>query len=185
MPERVDDLFSEYAVAYTRGERPVTAEFLRRAAAGTDELARLIDGFLASAPVPQPDEQTVTIFEAWRARESPLARLRVAEGLTLEGVVGALVRALHLEPQKNTKVIGYYEQLEAGSLDPTKVDRRVWDALAEVFHARVGDLLAPASPPFHSLAAPSALARPMMAAMRDSEAYEEPKDEVDRLFGAV
>ena len=76
MPERVDELFAEYAAAYARGERPAASEFLARAGGEAEELARLIDTFLARAPAPVPDETTVALFEGWRAGESPLLRLR-------------------------------------------------------------------------------------------------------------
>ena len=76
MPDRVDELFGEYAEAYARGERPETGEFLARAGGEADELAGLIDRFLAVAPAPTPDDATVALFDAWQAGESPLRRLR-------------------------------------------------------------------------------------------------------------
>src|SRR6266545_4373897 len=133
--ERVPELFGEYAAAYSRGERPQAREFLARAGAQVDELARLIDAFLARAPAPAPDEQAVELFEA-------------------------------------------------GLLEPGRVDRRVWDVLAETLGAKVGDLLG-WRPRLTGLAAP-ALARssqPMMAVMRVPERSEEPEpeDDIDRL----
>jgi hypothetical protein len=65
--ERVNELFGEYAAAYARGERPQAREFLARAGGQVDELASLIDAFLARAPVPAPDEQAVELLEAWQA----------------------------------------------------------------------------------------------------------------------
>src|SRR6266498_3321537 len=183
--ERVEELFGEYAAAYVRGERPQAREFLARAGGQVDELAGLIDAFLARAPAPAPDEQAVELFEAWQAGESPLLRLRTARGMTLDAVVAALVRTLGLDEAKKDKVKRYYHELEAGLLEPERVDRRVWDVLAETLGAGVADLVASRSR-LTGLAAP-ALARssqPMMAAMRVPERSEEPEpeDDIDRLF---
>jgi DNA repair protein RadA/Sms len=52
--ERAFELFDEYAAAYARGERPELGEFLARAGEDADELARLVDAFLARAPTPAP-----------------------------------------------------------------------------------------------------------------------------------
>ncbi len=185
MAERVEELFGEYAAAYARGERPQAREFLARAGGQVDELAGLIDAFLARAPAPAPDAQAVELFEAWQAGESPLLRLRTARGVTLEAVVAALVRTLGLDERKKDKVKRYYHELEAGLLESERVDRRVWDVLAETLGAKVGDLLG-WRPRLTGLAAP-ALARssqPMMAVMRVPERSEEPEpeDDIDRLF---
>src|SRR6266511_1721203 len=140
VPERVKELFGEYAAAYARGERPQAREFLARAGGQVDELASLIDAFLKRAPAPAPDEQAVELFEAWQAGESPLLRLRKARGLTRDAVVAALVRTLGLDEKKNEKVRRYYRELETGLLEPEGVERRVWDVLAHVLGVRVADL---------------------------------------------
>jgi hypothetical protein len=185
--ERVDELFGEYASAYASGERPQAREFLARAGGQVEELASLIDAFLARAPAPAPDEQAVELFEAWQAGESPLLRLRTARGLTRDAVVGALVRTLGLDIKKREKVKRYYHELESGLLEPEHVDRRVWDVLAETLGARVADLGAwrPRRSDFPTAAAFARASQPMMAAMRATESPEEPQDEVDRLFHIV
>jgi hypothetical protein len=181
--ERVEDLFGEYAAAYARGERPQSRAFLARAGEQTDELAGLIDAFLARAPVPAPDEQAVQLFEAWQAGESPLLRLRTARGMTPNAVVVSLVRTLGLDEKKKEKVRRYYHELESGSLQPERVDRRVWHALAETLGARMSDL-AGWRPPQIEFPAPafSRASRPMMSAMHVPEGSPEPEDEIDRLF---
>jgi hypothetical protein len=181
--ERVEELLGEYAAAYSRGERPQAREFLARAGGQVDELARLIDVFLARAPAPAPDAQAVELFDAWQAGESPLLRLRTARGVTRDAVAAALVRTLGLDVTKEDKVKRYYHELESGSLDSERVDRRVWDVLAETLGARVGDLFGwrPRQPDFLSPAFARS-SRPVMAAMRVPEQTEEPEDEVDRLF---
>ena len=183
MPERVEELFGEYAAAYSRGERPQAREFLARAGEQVDELAGLIDAFLTRAPAPAPDEQSVELFEAWQAGESPLLRLRALRGMTRDTVVAALVRTLGLDEKKKEKVRRYYHELESGLLEPERVDSRVWEVLAGALGARVGDVSAWrlrtsefGAPAF------AGSSRPMMAAMRVPEQSEEPEDEVDRLF---
>jgi hypothetical protein len=180
--ERVDELFGEYAAAYSRGERPQAREFLARAGGEVDELASLIDAFLASAPAPAPDEQAVELFEAWQAGESPLLRLRMAKGLTRDAVVAALARTLGLDVKKKDKVKRYYQELEAGLLEPERVDRRVWDVLAETVGARAVDLAW--RPPRLEVSATAFVrsSRPMLAAMRAQEPSQDPEDEIDRLF---
>jgi hypothetical protein len=184
VPERVQELFDEYATAYARGERPQAGEFLARAGEQVDELASLIDTFLARAPVPAPDEHSVELFEAWQAGESPLLRLRTARGLTRDAVVAALVRTLRLDEKKEEKVGRYYHELEAGLLEPERVDRRVWEVLAETLRARVADLVSwrPRRLEFPA-AAFARSSQPMTAAMRAAEPSENPEeDEIDRLF---
>ncbi|MDP9227132.1 MAG: hypothetical protein M3P18_25455 [Actinomycetota bacterium] len=185
MAERVDELFGEYASAYARGERPQAREFLVRAGGQVDELANLIDAFLARAPAPAPDKQAVELFEAWQAGESPLLWLRTARGLTRDAIVAALVQTLGLDLKKKEKVRRYYHELESGQLEPERVDGRVWDVLGETLGARVVDLLAwrPRRPAFPAPALVRGPTRPMMTATRVPEPQEEPaEDEVDRLF---
>ena len=186
MPECVADLFAEYAAAYARGERPAASEFLSRAGGEAEELAGLIDTFLARAPAPVPDATTVALFEGWRAGESPLLRLRKERGVTGETVVALLVKTLGLSAKKEAKVGRYYRELESGLLSPERVDRRVWDALAKALGARVADLAAwrPRPSAFEGVA----LGRTSMAmasidppAAADTRAAAE-EDEVDRLF---
>jgi len=178
--ERADELFDEYAAAYARGERPQASEFLARASGQADALGSMIDAFLARAPVPAPDEQAVELFEAWRAGESSLLRLRTARGVTFDAVVAALVRILGLDDRKRNKVARYYRELESGRLEPTRVDLRVWNALAETLGVRTADLVG--SRPRLSAEAFAPSSAPMMAAMRAPGPSHEHDDDIDRLF---
>src|SRR5436190_546324 len=69
-------LFEEYAAAYARGDRPRAQQYLNRAGPAADELAKLIDGWLRAVPVPDPDEETTALVEAWTAGQPPLVQLR-------------------------------------------------------------------------------------------------------------
>jgi hypothetical protein len=177
------ELFDEYAAAYARGERPQAREYLARAGPQADELAGLIDEFLQRSPAAEPDEETMTIVGALVEGHPPLLELRVQRGLRREQVVDALVRMLGLDVKKEQKVGDYYHQLESGLLEPHRVDRRVWDALAETFKTRVDDLVAwrprpaEAAPAYLRAAGVAAeMAAPAPAAAKGE------RDEIDDLF---
>ena len=191
MGERVNELFAEYADAYARGQRPQALEYVARADDKGDELARLIDRFVASAPAPEPNEEELTLTAAWLSGDPPLLELRRRRGLKRHQVVDALVMTLGIDARKREKVGRYYHELESGLLNAERVDPSVWDALAKTLKARVVDLAAwrplasPPEPAYFRI--PDALAG---MAQVDTQAPDsvgrpsEDRDEVDRLFGA-
>ena len=187
MAEDALALFDEFAARWARGERPDAREYLARAGAQADELAPLLERVAAASPPPEPSEEMVALIRAWRGGQPPLLELRRRRRLTRAAVVDALVAALGLDVAKRDKVAGYYHELESGLLDPGRVDRRVFQALAETLKARVEDLLAweppvqhesvyyrRSDPTFDTAAEASSLASPAEP--------EEPPDDVDRLF---
>ena len=187
MAEDVFTLFDEYAVRYARGERPDARAYLTRAGEGADDLAELLERFLAAAPAPPTDEDLVAAFEAWLAGDPPLLELRIRRGLRRDEVVDGLIERLSLDRAKREKVKRYYHRLETGLLEPSGVDRRVFEALGEALRARVEDLLAWRPRPLEAAAylradADAAAAPPTPpAALIAKEAVAEP-DEIDALF---
>jgi hypothetical protein len=185
VPSSVFELFDEYAAAYARGERPSAEAYLDRAGAKRDQLARLLEEFLPRTPVKPPSEDDVRHLGLLLAEEPPLLTLRVERGLRVDDVVGALVDRLGLEAGLSEKLRLRYHELETGQLEPRRVDRRVWEALAEMLQAKVEELVAWARP----LASPAPQAAYYRAA--DAVTPREPlmvgepaePDEVDRLFG--
>ncbi len=184
-------LFEEYAVRVARGERPDVREYLDRAGPARSELARLLDRFLADRPPRAPDPQTVATLQAWIAGEPTLLELRRRRRLRREDVVAALLARLGLDAAKREKVAGYYHELESGLLDTSRVDRRVFDALAQALHTPVRDLLAwPGRPgadaaPAYYRAEPAASAPPPPAgvpAASGAPSVTPEWDEVDELF---
>ena len=185
MSEHLEQLLDEFAVRYRRGESPNLREYLVRAGDEADSFARLVDALLQSVPAPAPSEESLTFAREWVEGESPLVSLRTRRRVKRAEVVDALVAALGLDASRREKVRLRYHELETGQLEPARVDRRVWDALAVALHARVDELVAwtrPARPlapevAFFRLAGHDAPPEPFLPDDRG-----EP-DEVDRLFG--
>ena len=185
--DRAFALFDEYASAYARGERPEAREYLERAGDDRDKVARLIDVFLQAAPVPEPEPEVVELFEGWLAGDSSLRRLRVARGMTPDRAVEELVDRLGLDRRKRAKVKRYYHQLEGGQLDPDRVDRRVFAALADALQARASDLTSwrprPLSVEMSAGYAPQErVALDLRAAPAPAFEAAEDYDEIDGLF---
>ena len=190
MPD-VMELFDDYCRRYARGERPDVREYVERAGPEGDELSRLLDRFLASAPPPSPEPlpETVQAMSAWLAGEPPLVALRAERGIGRDAVVDELVGSLSLEPAKREKVKTYLHELETGSLDPTGVSRRVWEVLERLLGTGARSIAGLRAPP---VAAEVAYRR----AAADFTLFEaaaspavptdraEGLDEVDRLFTA-
>ena len=184
MADDVFALFDDYAARFARGERPDARAYLARAGEGAEELAALIDRYLESAPAPAPDEDARAVAAGWVAGEPPLLALRTRRGLKRDEVVDALMSSLGLDSEKRDKVKRYYHRLEGGLLEPARVDRRVFEALAETLRASLADVTRwrarplDAAPAFRVDAerARMAAAPPVFAEDADEQ------DEIDVLF---
>ena len=130
MSSRLDDLFARYADAYAAGERPQAREYLAEAGPDADELAALIDAFLARAPTRAGDDEAVELLDAFLADEPPLVALRASRGIRVDDVVAQLVADLGLGEGATAKVKRHYQRLEQGLLDASGVSERVWEVLA-------------------------------------------------------
>ena len=140
MTDTTFTLFDDFAARFARGESPDVRTYLERAGEGRDELADLIDAFLARAEPGEPDEEAVAVMRAFVDDRPPLLELRTRLGIRVDEIVNSLVTGLGVEPHKNAKVKDYYQQLEGGLLDARRVDRRVWDVLAPQLGEAVRDL---------------------------------------------
>lgn len=178
-------LFDEFAMRYSRGERPDVLEYLDRAGDDRDALADLIDRFLEAVPARSPSEEEVVLMEARLNSEPPILVLRRRRALARDAVVDALVRVLGLDPSKRSKVGRYYHELETGLLDPAPVDSSVWAVLAEFLRANVRALADFRPPPLTAPVARRRMDSGWVLAERLSAseiAAEDIRDEVDRLF---
>lgn len=185
MSERLFELFDEYAAAYARGERPSAEGFLERAGVERNRLAALLDEYLPRAPVPSPSEADERNLTLVLAEEPPLLVLRRERKLRRRQVVELMRERLALPAELGEKLSLRYHELETGQLEPTRVDRRVWEALGEALHAQVEELVAWARP--RGSAGPdvaflrATAARAPVGSSAPSAASE--PDAVDRLFG--
>lgn len=188
MSETVDTLFASFRQRCAEGARPSVREWLERAdrlgADARPELARRIDAFLAAEPLSAAAEPPVEPLAEVLAEveriiaaagfPAPPARLlidlRVARGLRRQEVVAALVDALSLKRDLAARVAAYYHELEAGLLDPARVSRRVWEALAAVLGVDEAGLrsLSPASP-LPAFAAEAYLRAPAARRLEDAD----------------
>jgi hypothetical protein len=178
-------LFDDFAAQHARGEHPDARDYLARAGAGREELASLLDAFLAAAPVRPPSEETRATFAALVLTEAPLLTERVRRGWRRDEVVDWIRERFGIGEEKREKVAGYWHEVETGLLPVSAVSERLREALRERFGdaADVATAWAPAAAPtlkyLRVQDAPDlAAAAPPAPAAR----AEEP-DEVDRLFG--
>jgi hypothetical protein len=117
----------------------------------------------------------------------PLELLRQLRSLSPEELVDALIERLGLEAGKRRKVSRYYEELEAGLLDPVRVDGRVFEVLAEKLQVGFGDVFAvPQKTPSYSSATAEKAAQRRQRLERSRLTSAQPGskewDEVDDLF---
>jgi hypothetical protein len=189
--DAVDTLFDEYAARWARGERPDAADYLDRAGREREELAGMIDRYLAAAPPGEPDETTVRfVLELYEKDEPPLLAARVARGLKVREVVDWLVESFGLPADKTSKVSAYWHELEGGRRRPQDVAPELWGKVVELLgptaEAARGWSPSPvlaADVRYHRLRTESFASE--AAASPPAPSVEEPSqpDEVDRLFG--
>jgi hypothetical protein len=132
-----EQLLSEFIDAWNRGRRPRVREYLARLPDGPDrdELADQITSWLEVAPAPAYDEPTRD-----RIRSEPIVAavlgsvpaLRARAGLSISQLAARLLERLALDRRDSARAAGYLERLERGELDPTRVSRRLLDALGAV-----------------------------------------------------
>jgi hypothetical protein len=129
----VELLFDEFAARYARGEHPDAREYLERAGEGRDELARLLDGFLAAAPVQPPSEETLALFASLLAQEPPLLAERVRRGWRRDQIVEWICERFGIGDEQREKVGDYWHRLETGLLPVSGISARLHEALIERF----------------------------------------------------
>ncbi len=181
MSTELETLLDELARRHARGE-PLDVELLlTRAGDRADELARMIETFLARAARSVPSDASLAFVRS--LDEPPILRARVARKLRVDDLVDAIVEACGLRPESRRKVRRYYQQLEGGVLDPEPVAESVWEAITSLLGRSRRSLtgpsfeVAPAAAPMYRADAVFELAEPSPPA-----ASAEPPDEVDALF---
>lgn len=127
MSAELETLLDELARRHARGEPLDVEGTLRRAGDRAYELAPLIEAFLARAPRREPTAESLAFVSS--LDEPPLLRARVAKALKVDDVVDAIVTECEIDPGARPKVRRYYQQLEGGILDPSRVAATVWDTI--------------------------------------------------------
>jgi len=206
-----DRLLSEFIDAWNAGRRPDAGSYLERAGPeARADLADSIAAFVTWAPTPDYDDDALAAIAAepivretlGAAREpaglwpSLISRARQRAALTSTDLAAALARALELPARSEPKARAYLEEMEAGSLDPAGVSRRLLDALARLLGLSpaelegAGDIGAWGAPPVPAAAVFRAEGAAAEAVQEDLEVLAdalaappaEPWDEVDELF---
>ena len=141
MKVELETLLDELARRHARGEPLDVEGTLARAGDRADELADLIEVFLERAPRRAPTDEALAYVRS--LDDPPMLRARVAKALRVDDVVDAIVAACDLHPEARPKVRRYYQQLEGGILDPSRVAESVWEAITVVLERPRAALVAP------------------------------------------
>lgn len=207
-----DQVLSDFIDAWSAGRRPRVPDYLARVPQGVvrDELADSITSWLEVAPRPRYDEATRAeirdepivqrVFQAvgedaglW---PDVIPRLRERARLSLRELALRLVERFQLGDGNADRATDYMGRMERGELEPSRVSRRLLEALGETLGAS-GRTLSDAArlgSGFRPAAAGGTLFRSDADAdeqvVRDIEALSRaamapapaPIDELDRLF---
>src|SRR5215207_2897901 len=148
----IDRALSEFIDDWNAGRRPQVDEYLERVdEADRAELADQLMTWLAVAPTPEYDEAAreaiaaePVVQEAIAAMSSQsglwpalLPRLRSRAALSLGELASKLTSVVGLGGEAEPKTERYLSELEAGSLDPERVSKRVLHGLARVLRVDV------------------------------------------------
>jgi hypothetical protein len=175
-----DLLFDSFVDAYARGESPDVTEFLEQAGPAREQLGRLLDGYLAVAPVTESTPEELALVRAGLAGTTPLTAARAGLGLPVDTVVERLRRALGLRESLRERLKRAYQELEREALSPARVHDSVWNALRDILRVDARRLAngrwSPPKPrPGHEREGAGSEQRFSAPALRDP-------DEVDLLF---
>ena len=151
----VETLLARFIEEWNAGRRPVLEDFLGQAdEAERDDLAAQIRTFLAFAPTPRFDEDTMTELlsapavtaaaEAFASEAGVwptlLPRLRVQAGLSLRDLASRVLRTAGLGDRGLDKAEHRLGAMERGQLDATNVSSRIIDVLGRVLGVNSADL---------------------------------------------
>ncbi len=179
----LETLLDELARRHARGEPLDVEGTLLKAGDRADELAPLIEAFLERAPRRAPTDEALAYVRS--LDDPPMLRARVAKALRVDDVVDAIVAACKIRPDARPKVRRYYQQLEGGVLDPSRVAASVWDAITEVLGRSRASLTAPrlgTRPAQHPCTGPTASSSRARCRRCGVGGEPEPPDDVDALF---
>lgn len=135
---RVEELLQSYIEEHREGGEADPTGFLREVSGSErDELAALIDHYLARAPEKPFDREAFERFRRdprWQALAErilapTLEEVRVGAELSKREIADALASELNVVGHEQA-VKARYHELETGQLDSRRIATRVWTALA-------------------------------------------------------
>lgn len=151
-----DRVLSDFIDDWNAGRRPRVREYLARVPEGRqrEELAEQLTTWLEVAPVPGYSEATRAEIRADPRVQHVLSavgedaglwpevvpRLRERAGLSVGDVAARVVARFGLGSGAEARTADYLERLERGELEPSRVSRRLLDALGEMLRASPGTL---------------------------------------------
>jgi hypothetical protein len=149
--DAVTRAFDEFTAAFRAGRGDPKPFLSRFEGSERRELDLLIEAFIATGPVSDPDPadprvaaitgQVLAELEAPAGGlASMLAGLRQRAKLTQEAVVRAIAESLGASPAETEKIDAYYHRLEWGSLPPDGLSRDLFGILAGVLRVKPGQL---------------------------------------------
>lgn len=172
-----DRVLSEFVDAWNAGRRPRVRDYLARLPDGPerDALADRIDTWLSIAPTPAYADRAAVRAEVAARLAAPLGEARRRAGLSLREL------ALRLQLGDVERTQRYLERLEAGTLDASRVSRRVLDALGALLGVPGASLRAPSVALFRGEGEDVRDDLELLSRAAFSPAPA-PMDELDRLF---
>ncbi|HSD81208.1 MAG TPA: hypothetical protein VLB47_11115 [Solirubrobacteraceae bacterium] len=144
----IEKVLSDFIDAWNAGRRPRVLDYLARVPEGSerDELADQLTTWLEVAPTPDYDAPARARIRAEPAVRRVLEaagddaglwpdvipRLRARAGLSIRELAARLVERLKLGGGDEERAADYLQRLEQGELEPSRVSRRLLDALGEL-----------------------------------------------------
>jgi hypothetical protein len=208
-----EQVLSEFIDAWNAGNRPEVDDYIARVP--EDEQAELADellAFLTLVPTPGYSDEALAAIRAEPVVAETLgagaesggvlaalvAQLRERSGMSTADVAGELVDELGLRTEQAPKTARYLERLEQARLEPSRISRKVFEALGRLFRVPSAELedaadyggwsgmpvAQAAAPVFRADESAAASAARHLEVLADALAAPggEPRDEVDDLF---
>lgn len=150
-PDPVTGAFDDYVIAFRAGHGDPSGILNRFEGRERKELELLIEAFIATGPVsdPDPDDPRISAIvelvldelEVPASGLAPmLAALRHRAKLTQQAVVEAIARSVGASRDETEKIDSYYHRLEWGSLSADGLSEDLFGILTKVLGAKPGQL---------------------------------------------
>ena len=147
MSDSPDHLLSDFIDDWNAGRRPDVRSYLQRVPAGPgrEELAEQLTRWLEVAPTPAYDEPTRAAIRAepvvqrvFAAADDEaglwpqvLPALRERSGISLADLASQIAERFGFGAPETARTAGYLERMERGDLEPSRISRRLLDALSQ------------------------------------------------------